>query len=539
MFVFFSGGNGGSLPAKETHKGKIFQSLGGHPVGNQAGEVKSGDVNTKCIQEMVYLPFKKKLLYLFPSCSPEYLLAFLFVTPQPCKSLTKPANSAGGFIGIVNLGLTCYMNSVIQCLSNTPELLLYFHDINIWNPFGSGGDLAKSFAQLLLSLWDKDQTAVAENNLTYCISHDKKKAITPREFMTIITKMASQFAYDGEQDAQEFLDILIDNLHEDLNRVQHKPYIEAPDADGRPAQVVADECWRNHKLRENSYILDIFQGQLQSKIECTVCGMVSMKFDPFTSLSIPLPHHGKNLKTQHGIKRNLTLSDCLSEFTATELLMGDAAWYCKSCNKTQKASKFLRISQLPEVLVLHLKRFRFDGTKINTFVNFPMSDLDLSSFCMSGKANPKESVYDLYAVIHHHSWGGGLCHYSSMARCPNITNTKISDVGFDPDSKILHNLSARSWSGNLTVILHLLLQDSQGSRFVGVNFTFGSTPNLNKKSNGFRSGLWGAHSYVVCAQVDNTISKHLVEQVHGFTCNVRWGTVLHEPCKSQLVWRRY
>uniref|UniRef100_A0A8C4Q8A1 ubiquitinyl hydrolase 1 n=1 Tax=Eptatretus burgeri TaxID=7764 RepID=A0A8C4Q8A1_EPTBU len=380
------GGNGGSLPAKETHKGKIFQSLGGHPVGNQAGE--------------------------------------------PCKSLTKPANSAGGFIGIVNLGLTCYMNSVIQCLSNTPELLLYFHDINIWNPFGSGGDLAKSFAQLLLSLWDKDQTAVAENNLTYCISHDKKKAITPREFMTIITKMASQFAYDGEQDAQEFLDILIDNLHEDLNRVQHKPYIEAPDADGRPAQVVADECWRNHKLRENSYILDIFQGQLQSKIECTVCGMVSMKFDPFTSLSIPLPHHGKNLKTQHGIKRNLTLSDCLSEFTATELLMGDAAWYCKSCNKTQKASKFLRISQLPEVLVLHLKRFRFDGTKINTFVNFPMSDLDLSSFCMSGKANPKESVYDLYAVIHHHSWGGGLCHYSSMARCPNITNTKISDVGW-------------------------------------------------------------------------------------------------------------
>jgi len=58
---------------------------------------------------------------------------------------------------------------------------------------------------------------------------------------------------------QELLAFLLDGLHEDLNRVKKKPYIEAKDADGRPDDEFAEECWNNHKARNDSIIVDKFQ----------------------------------------------------------------------------------------------------------------------------------------------------------------------------------------------------------------------------------------------------------------------------------------
>jgi len=51
----------------------------------------------------------------------------------------------------------------------------------------------------------------------------------------------------------------LDGLHEDLNRVKKKPYIEAKDADGRPDDEFSEECWNNHKARNDSIIVDKFQ----------------------------------------------------------------------------------------------------------------------------------------------------------------------------------------------------------------------------------------------------------------------------------------
>lgn len=58
---------------------------------------------------------------------------------------------------------------------------------------------------------------------------------------------------------QELLGFLLDGLHEDLNRVKKKPYIEAKDADGRPDDEFAEECWNYHKARNDSIIVDKFQ----------------------------------------------------------------------------------------------------------------------------------------------------------------------------------------------------------------------------------------------------------------------------------------
>lgn len=64
---------------------------------------------------------------------------------------------------------------------------------------------------------------------------------------------------DALYSKQELLAFLLDGLHEDLNRVKHKPYLDSRDADGRPDEEVADEYWSNHIARNNSIIVDVCQ----------------------------------------------------------------------------------------------------------------------------------------------------------------------------------------------------------------------------------------------------------------------------------------
>ncbi|XP_073425712.1 ubiquitin carboxyl-terminal hydrolase 19 isoform X3 [Dendrobates tinctorius] len=189
-----------------------------------------------------------------------------------------------GFTGLVNLGNTCFMNSVIQSLSNTRELRDYFQDhsfeseINCNNPLGTGGRLAVSFAVLLRALWKGTH-----------------HAFQPSKLKAIVASKASQFTGYAQHDAQEFMAFLLDGLHEDLNRIQNKPYTETVDSDGRPDEEVADEAWLRHKLRNDSFVVDLFQGQYKSKLVCPVCAKVSITFDPFLYLPVPLPQKQKVL----------------------------------------------------------------------------------------------------------------------------------------------------------------------------------------------------------------------------------------------------
>uniref|UniRef100_A0A674B6N5 ubiquitinyl hydrolase 1 n=1 Tax=Salmo trutta TaxID=8032 RepID=A0A674B6N5_SALTR len=189
-----------------------------------------------------------------------------------------------GFTGLVNLGNTCFMNSVIQSLSNTRELRDYFHDrafeneINCNNPLGTGGRLAIGFAVLLRALWKGTH-----------------HAFQPSKLKAIVACKASQFTGYAQHDAQEFMAFLLDGLHEDLNRIQNKPYTETVDSDGRLDEVVADEAWQRHKMRNDSFIVDLFQGQYKSKLVCPVCSKVSITFDPFLYLPVPLPQKQKVL----------------------------------------------------------------------------------------------------------------------------------------------------------------------------------------------------------------------------------------------------
>ncbi len=120
-------------------------------------------------------------------------------------------------------------------------------------------------------------------------------AVTPRNFKSVVGRYAPAFSGYAQQDSQEFVGFLLDGLHEDLNRIKRRPYIEKPeladDMIDNPVAIkeLADKVWDITKKRDDSVIGDLFTGIYKSTLICPVCEKVSITFDPFNSLTLPLP----------------------------------------------------------------------------------------------------------------------------------------------------------------------------------------------------------------------------------------------------------
>ncbi|KAG6330561.1 hypothetical protein ID866_8529 [Astraeus odoratus] len=188
-----------------------------------------------------------------------------------------------GTLGLGNMGNTCFMNSALQCLAHTPELTEYFlsgvyqNELNPDNPLGMQGAIAEAFGSLLHRIWAKDSTATS---------------YSPREFKLQLQRFAPQFSGYQQHDSQELVAFLLDGLHEDLNRVRKKPYVEKPDWEGGgdlELARLAQKSWHGYMQRNDSVIVDLFQGQYQSTLVCPECQKVSITFDPFMYLTLPIP----------------------------------------------------------------------------------------------------------------------------------------------------------------------------------------------------------------------------------------------------------
>ena len=197
--------------------------------------------------------------------------------------------SIHGLCGSINLGNICFMNSSIACLSNCIELTCYFlskdyiKDINRNNKSGMNGKLAEAWAYLINEYWVL-HTRVGD----------------PSEFKKIFGNKIKRFSGFNQQDSNEFIDLFLDNLNEDLNAVTNKKYIELKEkGENETDEQCSKRFWDNYLQRNDSIITDLFCGQLKCTITCPKCHLVNITFDPFSTLNLNIPNT-KN--REHGRK---------------------------------------------------------------------------------------------------------------------------------------------------------------------------------------------------------------------------------------------
>eukprot|EP00930_Biecheleria_cincta_P072223 TRINITY_DN59659_c0_g1_i1.p1 TRINITY_DN59659_c0_g1~~TRINITY_DN59659_c0_g1_i1.p1 ORF type:complete len:561 (+),score=54.66 TRINITY_DN59659_c0_g1_i1:117-1685(+) len=327
-----------------------------------------------------------------------------------------------GLVGLQNLGATCFMNSVLQCLAASSELVNYFvsgtykTELNTENVFGSNGRLAEEFANVLHAIWGSGPYA----------------PFRPTAFHAALAHRFDLFREGGQQDAREFASYLLDCLHEDLNRVRgKKPIVEFPDLTPenireKGAERHAAESWYLYLKRDKSIIVDFFQGQLRSELMCQSCGYVSTKFDPFMYLSVPVvSKSGAPLRT---------LGDCIHAFTEETLLCGDDQWYCPACQKNVDAKQNLTLWKLPAILMVHLKRFGFSAAGLRAGAMRIPAQQYQQSFQPPRPAYIAQPMHSRYAL-------NNPVHYGS----PNTHRTYVAGNGaFAPKpgaTKISHHIA--------------------------------------------------------------------------------------------------
>lgn len=341
----------------------------------------------------------------------------------PVRS-SSPNKSPIIISGLYNLGNSCYMNSVLQCLIGTKELTnyllqdLYQKFVAINSKLGSHGKLTNEYQKL------------AKLMLSNTIKHI---ATNPKYFKKVVGEINLTFKNFDQQDSAEFLHFLLDTIHEDLNWSANKeslPAISDEDEANReilPIRLASTIEWERYLKTDYSSIIEIFAGQYASRLKCCICQNTSTTYIPFNMLSIPIP----NLKN-----KELNLYDCINSFVSPEILIGDNAWKCSKCKENIKTEKQLTITRLPNILIIHLERFSFVGdnlvngkfvknsSKINIPLRLNMSRYwpkiqdeqerqQLQKLPLRGQEGKWE--YELYGVIRHYgTLDGG--HYISEVK---------------------------------------------------------------------------------------------------------------------------
>lgn len=125
----------------------------------------------------------------------------------------------------------------------------------------------------------------------------------------------------------------------------------------------------------------------------------------------------KRAKRQNRKKHGISLEDCLNETGKSETLSENNAWYCPRCKEHRRATKKLELWKIPDILVMHLKRFSSNRSfrdKLEVLVDYPVEGLDMSSRVIEHEPG-KSMIYDLIAVdMHYGGLGGG--HYTASAQ---------------------------------------------------------------------------------------------------------------------------
>ncbi|CAL9754683.1 unnamed protein product [Musa acuminata subsp. burmannicoides] len=269
--------------------------------------------------------------------------------------------------GLANLGNTCFLNSVLQCLTYTEPFAAYLQSGKHKSSCHTAGFCA------MCALQNHVITALQSNG----------KILSPSHLVKNLRCISRNFRNSRQEDAHEYMVNLLESMHKCC----------------LPSGVPSE----SPGAYEKSLVHKIFGGHLRSQVKCTQCSYSSSKFDPFVDLSLE-------------IAKADSLWKALTHFTAVEQLDGGERQYqCQHCKEKVRALKQLTIHKAPYVLTIHLKRFSsyVPGQKIDKKVDFEPT-LDLKPFLSDQHGG--DVKYTLYGVLVHAGWSTHSGHYFCYVR---------------------------------------------------------------------------------------------------------------------------
>jgi ubiquitin carboxyl-terminal hydrolase 8 len=301
-----------------------------------------------------------------------------------------------GYTGIENLGNTCFLNACMQVLNHTYELNDFLDSSKYHSHMKNNID-----DTLILTEWNNLRKVMWSGNGT----------VNPRRFVHNIHNVAEKknreiFTGFAQNDMPEFLLFIIECIH---NSISRKVNMRIHGKKENKMDEIAIECYKmlsETYSKEYSEIMDMFYGIYVSEI-------VS-KDEEQRHVLKPECYFILDLPVLDGNRLATNIYECFDMFSKSEFLEGENAWFNEKTGEKEDVKKRMTFWNFPKILVITLKRFTPDGQyKINSPIEFPIEDLDLSKYVCGYGA--KLHKYDLYGVCNH---SGGVLggHYTSFVK---------------------------------------------------------------------------------------------------------------------------
>ena len=293
--------------------------------------------------------------------------------------------------GLTNLCNTCYLNTALQCLYNVKDLNFYFL-------------FEKDFkSELRKNSNEKTFTLCYYETLQLLLSN---KVLRPmpllKNLLELCNKKGIPCRLGNQEDSQEYLLYIIDFIHEALKYDVNAKFDVNIKNELDKELLLSYKSWNNDISKDYSIITDLFYGQFKYNIykEEDLENEISIKFEKFNSISLPITEETKNLK------------DCLNNFMINKFY-GENRYYYEKEKKKINAIRKCYLCRLPKYLIISFKRFSNNNKKDNSPITFPIDNLDLSDYTHT--YNKYKSKYNLISVGCHRG-NTNFGHYYALTR---------------------------------------------------------------------------------------------------------------------------